>query len=41
VRKEARIPQPWRLQLSLPRPPCRPYFLRLDLLRHTALQAVR
>jgi hypothetical protein len=41
VRKEARIPQPWRLQLPLPRPPCRPYFLRLDLHRNIALRTVR
>jgi len=32
-RKEARIPEPWRLQLALPRP-CA-YFLRMDVDRHS------
>jgi hypothetical protein len=41
LRKEARIPEPWRLQVELPRPPCRAYFLRMDVTRHTTLEAIR
>jgi hypothetical protein len=41
LRKEARIPEPWRLQVELPRPPCRAYFLRMDVTRHTRLEAIR
>jgi hypothetical protein len=41
LRKEARIPEPWRLQVELPRPPCRAYFLRMDVTRHTTMEAIR
>jgi hypothetical protein len=33
--KEARIPDPWRMQLPLPNP-CK-YFLRMDLYKSTAV----
>jgi len=36
--KEARIPNPWRLQVSMPSP-CK-YFLRLDVKRDTTMQEV-
>ena len=46
-RKEARIPQPWRLQLSMPRDTqgqgianCK-YFLRMDVSRSTSLRDIR
>lgn len=35
ARKEARLPEPWRLQLSMPNP-CK-YFLRMDVRRHTTI----
>ena len=42
ARKEARIPQPWRLQVALPAPPCRRYsFLRMDLHRNSLIQLIR
>jgi hypothetical protein len=37
--KEARIPEPWRLQLPLPSP-CQ-FFLRMDVRRHTTLAEIR
>eukprot|EP01031_Cornospumella_fuschlensis_P028632 gene28632-34565_t len=37
--KEARIPQPWRLQLPLPRT-CKGFFLRMDVYRHTTLREI-
>ncbi|RYY81713.1 hypothetical protein EON63_14845 [archaeon] len=37
--KEARIPQPWRLQLPLPRV-CRGFFLRMDIHRYTPLRDI-
>ncbi len=37
--KEARIPQPWRLQLSMP-PPCK-YFLRMNMFQHTTVQDIK
>lgn len=39
ARKEARIPQPWRLQTSMPRP-CK-YFLRMDISRSTTVGQIR
>jgi len=36
--KEARIPSPWRLQISMP-PPCK-YFLRMDTFRGTLISEI-
>ena len=38
--REARIPNPFRLQLALPDPPCK-YFLRVDLLRSDFVQMIK
>ena len=37
--KEARIPNPWQLQLSMPQP-CK-FFLRMDVLRDTTMADIR
>lgn len=39
ARKEARIPEPWRLQLTLPSP-CK-YFLRMDVMRDTTVAMIK
>ncbi|KAJ1437415.1 hypothetical protein B484DRAFT_445213 [Ochromonadaceae sp. CCMP2298] len=39
AKKQARIPQPWRLQLPMP-PPCE-YFLRAEVMRHTTVAELR
>ncbi len=39
LHKEARIPNPWKLQVSLPSP-CK-YFLRMDLLKATTVLDIK